>query len=580
MITVNDVLNLRETARRQRSIMLAQIRLYEQAYTLDYVDDGRLVGNDDTTIAGQRFPAGTPVHIPSTGPALVDRFIEQLHIERWRVKSGKILRGRDVAERRRKLEAFGDYVMRRIDDSEDKNTWSDTVFSLALCGSACIRVLYDANEMPEDEGERVSAWPFYVRPVHPANVFIPPNARWPYRWVIEEQRRYYGELREEYPSWLPNSRTDKRGWRDDDEVEVTVYWDAKEYVLLAAGVEVVRQANTLGVAPYVFDYSGFGHQSMDNDPATESIGLLHHVMSELGAEVRLRTMADALWQQSVWPTLIGTLTEEEFRTKWSAGAGRYIAVSDMTKEKPDWLAPVPLNPNMFAMLPQLRESIEHATYAASLGGFSTPAVRSASQAGAYIGQARARLDRVRAAIQRMAGRAVAIVGRYVETMYDGGMRVGDMTVNAADIAGHDRFQVEFLDVDPADDQARQSMGLARLQANTISIVDFLRDFARDPDADATFERMLAEKVVLRLADQGAIDQAILENMGLLDRIAVAKQGLARGASQPNTTGGIDQLEQGAPYGARGEVAGGLPAGGGPAQYNPLEAQMPGGGMAA
>ncbi len=450
-------MSLRNAARRRNAAMQAQIREYEAAYALSYIDR-----NDDRlTVAGMHIPNGTPVHLPSTGPATIDRFVEQLHTDRPHVSLGPILRGRNLDQRKRKLAAFGNYAMERIAESEDRNIWTDVIFSLTSRGSACVRLLFDPDMWPEDEAERKYAWPFLLRSVHPSNVYLPPGHHWPYEWAIEEQQRFYGDLSEEYPSWMPAKQDDGKEWEYEDVVDVVVFWSDTDYILFAGGTEVTSVKNTLGIVPYVFGYSGFGHQSLYNDPATESIGLLHHSLTELAAEARLRTMSDALWQQSVWPTLIGTISEEEFKMKWSAGAGRYISVNDMQKEKPEWLEPVPISGHMLSLLPQLHASIEHATYSDQLTGEADSSIRSGTQAGMGIGQARARVDKVRAAVERMASRIIGIAGRYVQYELEESFPCGESTlISPTDIGNFDGFRVEFLSVDPAADSARMSTGLA------------------------------------------------------------------------------------------------------------------------
>lgn len=561
-ISYSEVAALRESARRRYTRLHAQIETYEGAYRLDYVN--QRPAEDEIGVAGMRLPAGTPIHIPSTGPAIVDRFVEQVRTDRPRVEAGTIMRGRNTTERRRALESLATLVMERIAESEDRDVWHNVSFSLALRGCAAVTILFDPDRWPEDTAEQASAWPFVVRTIHPNSLYLPAGNKWPYRWAVEEQLRYYGELREHYPLWLPDNRKDGRPWRDDDVMDILVYWNAKDYCLYADGSHVVSHRNPLGLVPIVFDYAGFGYQSVDDDPATQSLGVLHHSLSELSAEVRLRTMSDALWQSSVWPTLIGTWSAEDMKSSWGAGAGRYIKVNDMQKEKPEWLETTPISPQMLALLPQLKESIERSTYAEALSGLGDPSIRSGVQAGIQVGQARARVDKARNSLERIASRMLTIAAAWYEKEIGVAIKAGGATIKPDDIGGHDRFKVTFVPVDPDDDATRLSNGLALLQARTISVVDFLRDYKRDPDPEGTFERMLAETLVLKLSDAGALDQAIIMNMMTEDRIQAAKNGMARGAAERNRSGDIDRLEQGAPYGPR--RAQGTSTGEGPAQY--------------
>ena len=151
---------LRESARRRNANMQSQITKYEIAYRLNYVSSKLM--DDEILVAGLTMPVGTPVHIPSTGPALVDRFVEQIRTDKPQVEAGVILKGKNTGERRRALEALGSAAMERIAESEDRNIWIDTTFSLALRGSACLTVAFDADLWPEDTDEQAHALAAYL----------------------------------------------------------------------------------------------------------------------------------------------------------------------------------------------------------------------------------------------------------------------------------------------------------------------------------------------------------------------------------------------------------------------------------
>ena len=344
-ITLTKLRNLISQSDTYDSAMRRSMLLAEDAYSL------RLA-------SGIKLPADTPVHYPSTAPAIVDHFVDQVRTENIEVSLGPLGKGSKAQERRDLLEAYGRYALEQLLIHEDEPLVDYMAFSLGLLGASVTRVLFDESKWSDNPDEQKYLWPFAVRTVHPTNIMIAPGHRWPYAYVIEKQERYVGEIQADYPDWKP---LDKKG-RDammgaTDGVDVYIYWDADTYAMFAGNNLVFEKPNLLGIPPYMWGFSGLGHKSADADPDSQAIGILKHVISELQSEIRLKTAADASWMRYVWPTLFGTIPVKEMETKWSAGPGRYIEIDEMD-EMPKFLESPQINQGMWTMIPTLRASME------------------------------------------------------------------------------------------------------------------------------------------------------------------------------------------------------------------------------
>lgn len=463
-----------------------------------------------------QLPVDAPLHVPSTGPAVVDHFVDQVRTANPQVKVGQLRRGPNTEQRRDKLEALGRYALDMIAVHQDEPLWDYATFHLGNLGAACFRILFDEDEWPEDSEEQKRAWPFRIHAVHPMNVFVAPGYRWPYAWVIEEQQRYYADIRGEYPDWEP--QPDSKGYvatKATDVVPVVYYWDKKQHALFAGGVKLYEKRNLLGIPPYIWMFSGMGHKGRDNNPDSQAIGILRHVVSELKAEMRLRTAADSIWQRNAFPVLVGSIPAEEARQMLSLNSGKYWYTRKM-EEKPDWLAPPELNPAMYALLPEVKRSIEKATYAPALEGLDTGAKYGVVY-GMQVGQARLRVDAVKHAVERMAVRYLELVARYVEKVLLAKLEVEGKEVGPADIQGHYDYHVSFNPVDPVDNDRRVQTGLAMLQSGAISRRTFLRDYVGVKDVEEEEEQRLVETAIQQLVQGGYLAQAIAQNTELGER---------------------------------------------------------------
>lgn len=503
--------------------------------------------------SGIKLPADTPVHYPSTAPAIVDHFVDQVRTSNPAVTIGPLGKGSRSEERRSLLEAFGRLTLERTTLTEDDPIWDYVTFGLGLLGASCLRVLFDESKWSDKAEEQAYLWPFTVRALHPKNVIVSPGHRFPYAYVIERQRRYVSELKADYPDWKPLT---KGGLEDNrlgptDHTEVLIYWDSETYAMFAGNNKVFDKPNLLGCPPYIWGYSGLGHKSEDSDPDAQAAGIIKHIISELQSEIRLKTAADSSWVRYVWPALFGTISQEEMQVKWSAGAGRYIQIKDM-EEMPQFLPPPELNQSMFAMVPQLRASMERATYSEVLAGQPGTADYGVLY-GMQLGQARLRVDAVRHAVERIVGRYIGLCARYFEKVvgFDGSvLDVFGKKLDAGDIGGHYDFRVKFEPLDPLDNDRRIQTGNALRQSGNISRRTFLRDFARVKDVAEEEEQILVEQAIETAIKSGQLTPVIAA--------AVANEEARQGVEEQQK---VAESERGAPFGDR--LAGLTPGGEGP-----------------
>lgn len=503
---------------------------------------------------GVKIPADTPRHVPSTAPSIVDHFVDQIRTGNPTVKLGPIRKGRKGDEWRGILEGFAKYALDQVNTHEDDPLWDYLAFELALSGGGCIRVLFDEELWPDAADRDGTEWPFATRVVHPKNVFICPGHRWPYAYVIEVQHRFLGELKADYGDWSPGpDKNDLIPTDPTTDMEVLIYWDNEEYTMFAGGRQVFSKPNLLGIPPYVWGFSGLGHKGEEADPEHQAVGIIHHVLSELESEARLMTAVDSLWIRHVWPALFGTVPTQEFITKMSAGAGRYIEIKSM-EDMPKFLPPPEINPAMWALLPRLKESIQNGTYSLALEG-DTGNTRYGVLYGMQVGQARLRVDAVKNTLERLVGRVIGLYARYVDKVLDGGLKVNGKTVDKTDIQGHYDFRVKFEAIDPLDNQQRINTGIQLYAAHAISRHMLLRDFLGLSDITSEEDQRLVETAIEQLVANGYLSQPI---SGQVNRDAAQKtldtnveqvQNMADRAAQGQPAA---NQGRGAPFGPRDE----------------------------
>ena len=160
-------------------------------------------------------------------------------------------------------------------------------------------VIYHPHNPNYDKNDKYSL-PVLFLPLNPMTVFIDDHDissdGVPTRVIISYERDAEN-MRQTYPLW------DKKG---DGNVDFFAYWDEDVRYFEGAGIPVLTdgkkklangtgiQENPYKLVPFVHSYSGWGHGSIDGDPASMAIGKLHNVMDLLVEQCSIRSSINLL----------------------------------------------------------------------------------------------------------------------------------------------------------------------------------------------------------------------------------------------------------------------------------------------
>ena len=312
-LSSSDVISLEWQLREYYSGMRTQMRLAHQAYyqKLPHGMPG--------------LPQNFPVHIPSTAPAVVDHFKDQIRTGLARVEVPARGRGPTGRGKRQEMQNLHSHNLEMLQDYLDYDLWREGAFNLPFRGAHAYHVWcrLDAKEGDEDYD-----WPFDVIPKDPMDIMPAPGWTHPMPYCIEVQERTVAAVIADYPTWSdPKGRDLPPRQRNNLNrlTHMTFFWSPTQYMILADGIIVRNEENPYrepgaehGVVPYIWMWSGLGRHDESGDPKYLATGILTAAISEIQAEIRLRTALDIYWQFTSGPRLMGEEQLETIQKKWDA----------------------------------------------------------------------------------------------------------------------------------------------------------------------------------------------------------------------------------------------------------------------
>jgi hypothetical protein len=220
------------------------------------------------------------------------------------------------------------------------------------------------------------------------------------------------------------------------------------------------------------------------------------------------------------------------------GPGKVIEWGSLGDEQPQWLTVPPPNEQMLGFLGQIQQSLTRVSAPVLSGGGSGEyGILEAMR----VGNALKIVEPVVLALNRMAAHNLAMMARLAK-MRNLQFKVRVPSGSSASLNGDDftryDFEVVFERSDAAENERRMLVGESLHDKGKISFDTFHREFSKFGDPEGEFERVISEKLVMQMVDNGTLLQ-------------VAAQGVQKALMQA-------QLGAGA---AAGQALGGGPGGG-------------------
>jgi hypothetical protein len=486
--------------------------------------------DQDTAWARASVPSDIPIFQSSLATDVTDQISDQLRTDEPIVR----LRPTGNSEDARNLVTLlTRWALQDIRDSQirgEVDPYSQAGRDLPLRGEAVLKRLHNPDlplkpsrtdfSSDSDHKEAVAqwetkmrtSWPLLpARPIDPLNIFLPPNATWPFPYLIEYQERRQSNMWTDYPEWKAAAKNQKvprlkrkLNTRELEnparEVELLHFWSESHHVVEADGVEVLSITNPYGFVPYSHAYSGLGRNDVDSNPAQKAVGILRKMIGELEADVMLRTLTFALAQYYVFPRVLVPMgaaqrVAEQMRV-------RGIIEYENSPGEITWLVSPPVTPQVAEFLAQTQAAVARRVNPVQRGAALTPATSGVHEALTLV-QSDTAISDIRNALNQMVTQSIIMGARIMEALgltanvIGGADRDGRVQDRIADGEDGDfdfpTFEVEFKAIDPIEDTRQQQAGLRLYEGGAITLKTlhekYMTRVVDDPE-DEGIQRML------------------------------------------------------------------------------------------
>lgn len=360
------------------------------------------------------------------------------------------------------------------------------------------------------EHDAMSRWPYKVRAIDPLSIFPIPSSHKPVPGILERQVRYAGDMEAQYPDWK-NPDTRKRPARA---VEWLEYWTKDSYTVYADGGLVFDKENPYGFIPYIFEWSGLGHNDSDGNPAHLAEGILTSILGELAEEVRLKTAISVQTQMHVFPPILTVEDPQKVATQFGVGPGKVI--QHIPGHPPTYMEYPPPNENMYRFLEVIQSNISRVMSKALSGG-RDPGVRYGVLQAQMIGQALTTMAPVINVIDSIGSQTLNMMAHMAKVIDFNMVLEGTQESGEAPhrLSGknfeHLNFDVTFEAVDPAENDRALLVGEAMRRAGDLSQKTFWKKYAKHivEDADEEEINLLEEQLMTQLVASGQLGAAVL-----------------------------------------------------------------------
>ena len=484
--------------------------LYQSLRTYHNIKRGHQEHEDslydqDTSWARATVPDDIPIFQSSLATDVVDQIGDQLRTDEPMVN----VRATGNSEEARKLVTLlTRWALRDIRNSQERgevDPYSQAGRDLPLRGEAVVKRMhnsdlslkpvrtdFDSDEKHEEavskwEDEMRNSWPLLpARPIDPLNIFLPPNATWPFPYIVEIQKRRQIDICEMYSEWkgavankkvpsLQRKLNAKEIANPLREVELIHFWSESHHIVEADGVEIVSMKNPYGFVPYCHAYSGLGRNDTNSGSEQKAVGILRKMIGELEADVMLRTITFSLAQYYVFPRVL----VPEGRAEKVAKQMRVRGILEY-ENRPDeirWLESPPVPPQVSEFLGQGHHAIARRVNPVQRGLPITPATSGVHEAIELV-QSDTALGDIRNALNQIVTQSVITAARIMKALdlsanviggADSEERLQDRIIDAEKKHfDHPAFEVEFKAIDPVEDTRQQQAGLRLYEGRAIS----------------------------------------------------------------------------------------------------------------
>ena len=504
------------------------------------------------------FEYDVPIHRSSTGSDIIDTFRNQMRTDEPTVRFKAAGPSRSAEEDASLMMRWGRGMLDRERARARTDPNLQCGFDLLLRGAACKKIIVDMDSLPiepsgphDTEEHRAwqaavaDSWPFVTRAIDPLNVFPSPGDSRPLQFVFEKQRRTAADMWAGYSGWrdLRAATLDPKDRNNPARpVEWVEYWCAPiysegkliepgYYIVEADGDRIIDKINPYGFVPYIYEYSGIGRNSADNDPAHMMIGILHKKTGEIEAEVKLKTALSAQAMLHVFPTLLTVEDPKKVAKQFSVGPGRIV--QHPPGNPPVFMEHPQPNENILRFLAEIKSSLASLHNQALLGERPEGVDFGIHQA-QLTGQALTQIRHIRSTLNLIGGQTLSMMAKMAHT-FNITMTVGGTAekvekprlVHGGDFK-HFGFEVDFQVIDPAENDRMLLVGENMRRAGDISRRTFHRVYAphvvEDPDEEEA--AIWAERILEQMLMSGAMAQIVLSEDSQAEVLQRANEGVA------------------------------------------------------
>ena len=361
-------------------------------------------------------------------------------------------------------------------------------------------------------------------------------------YVFEIYQRTVADIMRKYPNWKPN-----KSYKPYENVEWVEYWSPKWRCFWADEIPVLKggiQPNIYKRVPYIHGYSGLGRKSKDGKPEKLVVGLLRHLHSMFGAEVRLLSFIDSVIGNWAMPRIYGDEDVNADEIDMSPGTVTKLpGLREGAWKISEGFAPPGA---VFQYIGLINSLIQEGGISKSLQGQAPQGVDVGYMYALLVGQARLRfgapMKNMQVGLERALGFGAYLIENVikkpvtVQTMRTG--KFTETTIKPEDFNGYYKVNVKLEPIDPQLNDQKSLLGFRLWQGGGISHSSFLEEYAGKPNATREMANIVAEKTVMSEEFAQVALMAAVKKFGIEEVIGLLKAQQQKGAgSQPGVPEG-------------------------------------------
>ncbi len=353
------------------------------------------------------------------------------------------------------------------------------------------------------------------------------------KWAIEfYERMDVDDLKKRFPEWSGETVTNSKGTTGI--VNWMEYWDDKWVVYIANNEVVWSSKHEYGFMPYVPVFPSNTMDSNDRPPEERYQGLLHPIFSLLDEHQRIVNAISALIRSVAWRTLDfgsgpnhASITEiEDVKGKYEIFGG--FNTTGKVEVKPSPMVQVP--PELFQQLSTIETQIEESTFPNVIRGIRPKGVSSGFEVSVLSGMGRLVFQGTADGMARGIEQCNSRFAMLIENKVRGKLTVHarteihnfDQAIGPEDIRGYHE-NIVSLKAEAPEEREREAILAMKLWnggEGLISLYDAMKRSGVINPLEMQVD-MQSERSMRGPAIQAAIEQALLERIGLLQQLLSA-----------------------------------------------------------